>query len=159
MELKLQDYSYDLPESRIAKHPPKERGTSKLLVYRKGDIQHHRFGNIVEQLPNDATLVFNDTKVIPARIIMQKETGARIEIFLLEPLAPSKVHEEVMHTTSSCTWKCMIGNAKKWKLGTALSHTSLAFTATRSGEDEVTFDWQGMTFSQLLEEVGIKIFK
>jgi S-adenosylmethionine:tRNA ribosyltransferase-isomerase len=154
MNLKLDDFSYDLPESRIAKHPPKERGTSKLLVYRKGDIQHHHFGDIPDQLPKEATLVFNDTKVIPARIILHKDTGARIEVFLLEPLAPSRAHEEVMMSQKQCTWKCMIGNARKWKPGTSLAHTSLPFTATRTGEDEVTFEWQGMTFSQLLTEIG-----
>ena len=152
--MKLQDYFYELPESRIAKHPPKQRGTSNLLVYRKGVIQHHRFGAIVDQLPEDATLVFNNTKVIPARIILHKPTGARIEIFLLEPLAPSTVHEEIMLTQNRCTWKCMIGNAKKWKQGTSLSNASPPFTATRTGEDEVTFEWEGMPFSQLLEEIG-----
>jgi S-adenosylmethionine:tRNA ribosyltransferase-isomerase len=154
MSLKLEDYSYELPESRIAKHPPKERGTSKLLVYRQGAIQHHQFGAIVDQLPKEATLVFNDTKVIPARIILHKDTGARIEIFLLEPLAPSKVHEEIMLSRNTCTWKCMIGNARKWKAGTMLASKSLAFTAIRTGEDEVTFEWEGMTFSQLLTEIG-----
>ncbi len=154
MNLKLDDFSYELPESRIAKHPPKERGTSKLLVYRKGDIQHHPFSAIVDQLPKEATLVFNDTKVIPARIILHKDTGARIEIFLLEPLAPSKTHEEVMISQKSCTWKCMIGNAKKWKQGTALANKSIKFTATRTGEDAVTFEWEGMTFSQILTEIG-----
>jgi S-adenosylmethionine:tRNA ribosyltransferase-isomerase len=154
MSLHLDDYSYELPESRIAKHPPQERGTSRLLVYRQGTIQHHRFGDIVDQLPKGATLVFNDTKVIPARIILHKETGARIEIFLLEPLAPSKVHEEVMNSRQSWTWKCLIGNARKWKADTALAHPSLPFTATRSGDDEVTFAWEGMTFSELLTEIG-----
>lgn len=154
MSLKLEDFSYDLPESRIAKHPPKERGTSKLLVYRQGEIQHHQFGAIVDQLPPSATLVFNDTKVIPARIILHKETGARIEIFLLEPLKPSKVHEEVMLSKQSCAWKCLIGNAKKWKQGTSLTSTSFPLTATRTGSDEVTFAWQGMTFSELLTEIG-----
>ncbi len=154
MSLNLNDFSYELPESRIAKHPPKERGTSKLLVYRHGDIQHHHFGSIADQLPEDATLVFNDTKVIPARIILHKDTGARIEIFLLEPLAPSKIHEEVMVTEQSCTWKCMIGNARKWKQGSQLSSPSLKFTVTRTGEDEVTFEWEGMPFSQLLTEIG-----
>jgi S-adenosylmethionine:tRNA ribosyltransferase-isomerase len=120
----------------------------------KGDIQHHQFGAIVDQLPKEATLVFNDTKVIPARIILHKDTGARIEIFLLEPLAPSKAHEEVMISQNTCTWKCMIGNARKWKPGTTLASKSLAFTATRTGEDEVTFEWEGMTFSQLLTEIG-----
>lgn len=154
MDLRLEDYSYDLPDSRIAKHPTKERGTSKLLVYRQGNIQHLQFGDIVDQLPREATLVFNDTKVIPARIIVHKETGARIEIFLLEPLAPSKVHEEVMHSRGKCTWKCMIGNAKKWKPKTTLKHDMVPFSATRTGSDEVTFSWEGMNFSELLEEVG-----
>ena len=152
--MKLQDFFYELPESRIAKHPPKQRGTSKLLVYRKGAIYHHRFTSIVNQLPEDATLVFNNTKVIPARIVLYKPTGARIEIFLLEPLKPSSVHEEVMLSRGTCTWKCMIGNAKKWKQGTSLENESLSFTATRTGNDEVTFEWEGITFSELLEEIG-----
>lgn len=152
--LKLDDFTYTLPESRIAKHPPKERGMSKLLVYRQGHIRHDHFPSIADYLPSDATLVFNDTKVIPARILLYKDTGARIEVFLLEPLAPSKVHEEVMLSLNSCTWKCMIGNAKKWKLGSSLSGSGLAFTATRTGEDEVRFDWTGMSFSELLTEIG-----
>lgn len=154
MSLQLNDFSYILPDSKIAKHPPKERGTSRLLVYRKGKIQHHHFADIVDQLSEQTLLVFNDTKVIPARIILHKETGARIEIFLLEPLAPSKAHEEVMNSQDTCTWKCMIGNAKKWKPGSTLANTSLAFTATRTGIDEVTFNWEGMTFSELLTEIG-----
>ncbi len=154
MDLKLHDFFYELPESRIAKHPSKQRGTSKLLVYRKGEVQHHHFGSIADQLPAAATLVFNNTKVIPARIVLHKPTGARIEIFLLEPIAPSTVHEEVMLAQQRCTWKCMIGNAKKWKRGTSLTSESLDFTAIRTGEAEVTFEWEGMTFSELLEEIG-----
>lgn len=154
MDLKLDDFFYELPESRIAKHPPKERGTSKLLVYQQGEIRHHRFGDVVNQLPEGTNLVFNNTKVIPARIVLHKPTGARIEIFLLEPLAPSSVHEEVMATQNTCKWKCLIGNAKKWKKGTSLSNESLNFTAIRTGEDEVTFEWDGFTFSDLLTEIG-----
>jgi S-adenosylmethionine:tRNA ribosyltransferase-isomerase len=154
MPLDLNDYSYELPESRIAKHPPRERGGSKLLVYRQGEIAHHDFGDIVEQLPKEATLVFNDTRVIPARIIMHKNTGARIEIFLLEPLKPSKVHEEVMASKNQCSWKCMIGNARKWKQGAVLENDELGLVATRSGEDEVRFEWQGRTFSEMLTEIG-----
>lgn len=152
--MNLHDFFYELPESRIAKHPPKQRGASKLLVCRKGEVQHHHFSSIVDQLPEGATLVFNNTKVIPARIVLHKPTGARIEIFLLEPLAPSTVHEEVMMAQKRCTWKCMIGNAKKWKRETPLINESLKFTAIRTGEDEVTFEWEGMTFSELLEEIG-----
>jgi len=154
MSLNLEDYSYHLPESKIAKHPPKERGSSKLLVYKKGLIDHKKFSSIVSEIPQNSTIVFNDTKVIPARIILHKETGARIEIFLLEPISPSKIHEEVMNSTSSCTWKCMIGNLKKWKNGTPLKHDSLNFTATLTGDKEVTFNWSGKTFSDLLLEIG-----
>ena len=152
--IQLEDYTYDLPESRIAKHPPKERGTSKLLVYNKGNILHQQFGDIVHQLPERATVVFNDTKVIPARIVLYKDTGARVEIFLLEPVAPSKVHETVMNCQSVCTWKCMIGNAKKWKEGTELKNETLSFRAIRTGQDEVTFEWNEGTFSELLTEIG-----
>jgi len=154
MSLKLDDFSYVLPESRIAKHPPTERGASKLLVYRQGDIQHDHFGTIADHLPKASTLVFNNTKVIPARIILHKHTGARIEVFLLEPIAPSRAHEKVMMSHKLCTWKCMIGNAKKWKQGTSLIYKSNHLKATRTGVDEVTFEWEGKTFSQLLTDIG-----
>lgn len=154
MSINLEDYSYELPESKIALHPPKKRGTSKLLIYNKGTINHHRFGDISTQLPSDTTLVFNDTKVIPARIIMHKDTGAQIEIFLLEPLTPSTTHEVVMASVGQCTWKCMIGNARKWKEHTTLSHPTLDFTATRIGKSEVLFEWKEIEFSELLEEIG-----
>ncbi|MEP0986607.1 S-adenosylmethionine:tRNA ribosyltransferase-isomerase [Ekhidna sp.] len=154
MELKLEDFLYDLPEDRIAKHPPKERSGSKLLFYNKGEISHHEFKNIKDLIPDNSLLVFNDTKVIPARIIMYKETGARIEIFLLEPIKPSKVHEEVMNSSGSCAWKCMIGNAKKWKHNSALEIPELSLKATRTGEDIVTFEWLAGTFSDVLTEIG-----
>ena len=155
MDLKLDDFLYDLPEDRIAKHPPENRSDSKLLFYNKGDISHHGFANISELIPTNSLLVFNDTKVIPARVILHKETGARIEIFLLEPLLPSKVHEEVMNTTKKCMWKCMIGNARKWKIGNVLQHESLNLTATRSSDNQVSFEWaEELTFSDLLTEIG-----
>ncbi len=155
MNLKLEDFLYDLPEDRIAKYPPKERAGSKLLFYQKGEISHHEFKHIENLIPENSLLVFNDTRVIPARIIMHKESGARIEIFLLEPMLPSKVHEEVMNASKTCTWKCMIGNAKKWKPDTSLRIPSLSMTAIRSGLDEVTFQWNNdLTFSDLLTEIG-----
>lgn len=154
MTLSLKDYSYELPESRIAKYPPKERGRSKLLIYNKGRIEHNTFSDLTEALPTNATLVFNDTKVIPARIVLYKETGARIEIFLLEPISPSKVHEEVMSSRDQCSWKCLIGNAKKWKEGTPLENSSIPLKAIRTGEDTVKFEWEGMSFSELLTEIG-----
>ncbi|MEQ8904860.1 S-adenosylmethionine:tRNA ribosyltransferase-isomerase [Ekhidna sp.] len=155
MNLKLEEFLYDLPDDRIAKHPPKERDESKLLFYNQGEISHHQFKNIENLIPDDSLLVFNDTKVIPARIIMHKESGARIEIFLLEPILPSKVHEEVMNATSGCSWKCMIGNAKKWKSDSSLYISSLNLEAKRTGQNVVTFKWDSShTFSDLLTEIG-----
>ncbi len=155
MNLKLDDFLYDLPDDRIAKHPPKERAGSKLLFYNQGDISHHEFKEIEGLIPDQSLLVFNDTKVIPARIIMHKNSGARIEIFLLEPIQPSKVHEEVMNSQTQCTWKCMIGNAKKWKVNTSLHLDSLSLEAIRTDNDEVTFKWaRELTFSDLLTEIG-----
>ena len=155
MDLKLEEFIYDLPEDRIAKHPPTVRGNSKLLVYQQGKISHHQFPEIAQHLPEDALLVFNDTKVIPARIIMHKDTGAKIEIFLLEPTRPSKVNEEVMQTQRSCTWKCMIGNAKKWKVESELKLEAVGLIAKRISPDLVQFTWANeLTFSDLLTAIG-----
>lgn len=155
MDLKLDDFFYELPEEFIAKHPPATRGGSKLLFYQNGSISHHAFKEIDHLIPAASLMVFNDTKVIPARIIMHKETGARIEIFLLEPELPSKVHEEVMNARDNCQWKCMIGNAKKWKIGTSLKIPSLTLEAERVAEDQVNFRWKSdHTFSDLLMEIG-----
>jgi S-adenosylmethionine:tRNA ribosyltransferase-isomerase len=155
MDLKLDDFSYDLPDDRIAKHPAANRDDSKLLFYNKGDLSHHSFNNIIDLIPKESLLVFNDTRVIPARIILHKDTGARIEIFLLEPTLPSNVHEEVMASTTTCTWKCLIGNAKKWKPGTKLKNENIKFTATRIGEEQVEFKWgNDLSFSELLIEIG-----
>ena len=155
--MNLQDYTYDLPDSRIAKHPLKKRDASKLLYYHKGEIQHHQFSTIPDLLPAKSLLVFNDTKVIPARLIMNKETGARIEIFLLEPILPSNVHEQVMSSKLSTTWKVMIGNSKKWKEGTELTInlSGDTFQATRLTHDTVRFDWSSdLTFSEILLAIG-----
>ena len=155
MNLKLDDFLYELPEDRIAKHPSKERADSRLLFYNQGDISHHKFNHIESLIPDHSLLVFNNTRVIPARIILHKESGARIEIFLHEPLQPSKVHEEVMNAEVSCVWKCMIGNAKKWKSDTSLRLPSLSLEAIRTGQDQVTFKWDSdLTFSDLLGVIG-----
>lgn len=155
MDLKLDDFLYDLPKERIAEHPLANRSTSKLLRYHSRKITHHEFKDITNLIPSDSLVVFNDTKVIPARIIMHKTSGARIELFLLEPVLPSKVHEEVMNSYNTCTWKCMIGNAKKWKQGTTLHTPNHALEATRTQPDEVTFRWvDHLSFSDILTEIG-----
>ncbi|EPR67817.1 S-adenosylmethionine:tRNA ribosyltransferase-isomerase [Cyclobacterium qasimii] len=112
---KLQDYYYELPEEFIAKYPLEQRDKSKLLYYENGTIRHEKFSGIAGLIPENSQLVFNNTKVIPARLHFQKATGARIEIFLLNPILPSSLIQQSMESTGPVTWKCMIGNLKRWK--------------------------------------------
>jgi S-adenosylmethionine:tRNA ribosyltransferase-isomerase len=114
-KVNLQEYEYTLPEERIAKYPLEKRDSSKLLHYQSGKISHHHFFDLPDFLDKGTLLVYNDTKVIPARLIFQRETGARIEIFLLNPVQPTTVIPEIMLSTMPVTWQTMIGNAKKWK--------------------------------------------
>lgn len=154
MELNLDDFQYQLPEERIAKYPLPNRSDSKLLVCDNGKIEHRKFKDVPGIIDHNSLLVFNNTKVIPARIILHKETGARIEIFLLKPLDPA-TNEEMMSSTTSCKWECMIGNAKKWTVGTQLAHPVLSFRATRIASGEVAFEWEGEdTFSEMLLKTG-----
>lgn len=113
--INLRDYEYTLPEDRIAKHPLEKRDSSKLLQYREGVLSHFHFYDLPDLLPSDTLLVYNDTKVIPARLIFQRETGATIEVFLLAPVTPTRVISEIMLATYPVTWETMIGNAKRWK--------------------------------------------
>ncbi|MEQ8473766.1 MAG: S-adenosylmethionine:tRNA ribosyltransferase-isomerase [Marinoscillum sp.] len=154
--LNLKEFDYHLPEERIAKHPLANRSDSKLLCYNKGNISHKKFSDLPEKLPENSLLVFNNTKVIPARIIFFKETGARIEVFLLTPRKPSTVHEDVMASTRSCSWLAMIGNAKKWKKEPlVMEFEGFRLTAVRSDHDEVTFSWDSdLTFSEVLLKIG-----
>ena len=119
--IKLTDYTYDLPDERIAKFPLSKRDESKLLVYQQGEITHSIFKNITNYLPKNSLLVFNNTKVIPARIHFQKPTGAIIQLFLLHPIAPTSVINLAMEVSGECVWECMIGNRKRWKKGDILS--------------------------------------
>lgn len=121
--LYIKDYTYELPQERIAKFPLAKRDDSKLLVYRNGIIEHSEFKKVVSYLPSNSFLVFNNTKVIPARLHFTKETGASIEIFLLHPLLPSTLVVEAMIAHPSSTWQCTIGNLKKWNEGTTLRKT------------------------------------
>ncbi|NDE61306.1 MAG: S-adenosylmethionine:tRNA ribosyltransferase-isomerase, partial [Cyclobacteriaceae bacterium] len=119
-EIDLKDYEYTLPEERIAKFPLEKRDASQLLEYKKGKINHRHFFDLPELLHEDTLLVYNNTKVIPARLIFQRATGARIEVFLLQPYAPSTVISEIMLAKQAVTWETLIGNAKKWKEGEIL---------------------------------------
>jgi S-adenosylmethionine:tRNA ribosyltransferase-isomerase len=120
-DIKLSDYTYNLPDERIAKFPLFKRDESKLLVYQQGKITHSVFKNITDYLPKNSLLVFNNTKVIPARIHFQKPTGAIIQLFLLHSIAPTSVINLAMEVSGECVWECMIGNRKRWKKGDILS--------------------------------------
>ena len=156
-------FDYDLPEERIAKFPLPERSASKLLVYRGGEISERRFAEIGDVLPAGELLVFNNTKVIRARIIMHKPSGARIEVFCLEPHDPAD-YERAFAVRDACSWSCIVGNRKKWKegyveinfeSGDEACHLRAWITEDRGRECTVRFEWTApMTFGQLLEELG-----
>lgn len=117
LSLTIEDFNYPLPDERIAKYPLAERDQSKLLWFNKGQIQERKFFEIPELLPDDTLLVFNETRVIQARLLFHKETGAQIELFCLEPVEPVNDFQLAMQQQSPVVWKCMVGNAKKWKSG------------------------------------------
>lgn len=157
--INIQEYAYTLPPEKIATHPLTERDSSKLLVYKKGSINHQIFKQLPEHLPKNALLVFNDTKVIPARILFTKDTGAEIEIFLLNPVAPNTIMADVMYAKGSCIWECAIGNLKRWKETSLIKETNgTKLTATLKDRDKnlVEFTWDNsLTFAELVTMVGV----
>ncbi len=112
----MKNLTYILPEDFIAKYPLKERNSSKLLIYDQGKITHQTFKDITTLLPPGLLMVFNDTRVVQARLIFEKITGSSIEIFCLEPHEPAEYYQAFQQTSESI-WKCLVGNAKKWKTG------------------------------------------
>jgi S-adenosylmethionine:tRNA ribosyltransferase-isomerase len=157
--LDINEYKYDLPQERIALYPLANRDESQLLVYRKGEITHSHFKNISHFLPEKSFLFLNDTRVIPARIQFQKETGAGIEVFLLTPVAPSLVLAETMQSTASCTWKCTIGNLKRWTPGTRLSKPIaeglLEAELIDREEGIIRLQWTGKkSFAEVISQLG-----
>lgn len=161
--INISDFDYPLPDERIAKFPLEERSSSKLLIYNRGEISHRQFANLGEVLPEGTLLVFNNTKVVRARLVMHKESGARIEVFCLEPHAPAD-YEHAFAVKGSAEWSCIVGNLKKWKSGEVAIHfdhegaaCSLRATITERGTREhiVRFEWDAdMTFGELLEYLG-----
>lgn len=162
--IRIEDYAYPLPDGRIAKYPLAERDSSNLLVYRHGEVSKDVFHNLPNYLPQGALMVFNNTKVIQARIHFRKETGALIEVFLLEPAAPAD-YEQMFTTTSQCTWNCLVGNSKKWKEGylrreLEVKGERLTFSAHRVGAvgagSKVEFSWDNpaATFAEIIDVVG-----
>lgn len=158
MSLELNDYTYPLPAERIAAYPLPERDQSKLLVYRRGNIAHHQFTEIADQLPADALLIFNNTRVIAARLLFQKESGATIEIFLLEPVEPSPVVALTMQAAGQATWRCAIGNLKKWKDGVLTrraGHHTLTANLIDREQALVSLTWSpAVPLATLLEHLG-----
>lgn len=175
----IDEYNYPLPDERIAKYPLAQRDHSKLLVYRDGKVSEDHFYNVGNFIPDHSLLVYNNTRVIQARLVFHKESGARIEVFCLEPLTP---HDYALNlgSTSGCTWKCMIGNLKKWKSGKLTlitpqsaialrAHNSLELTAERisttGNTHEVRFEWheissngesagRTVSFAEILDQLG-----
>ncbi|MBQ6879247.1 MAG: S-adenosylmethionine:tRNA ribosyltransferase-isomerase [Bacteroidales bacterium] len=165
-EIRIEDYNYDLPDDRIAKYPLSSRDSSKLLVYKDGTPSEHTFRSISQVLPSGALMIFNDTKVVPARLHFQRSTGAHIEIFCLEPVMPEE-YVSMFAAVDRCRWKCIVGNVKRWKndlLSLYNPHDDAdindmdlkAELIEREGETSVVeFTWNnGAPFSRVLEVCG-----
>ena len=166
VNINIKDYNYELPDSRIAKYPLEERDQSKLLEFRDSCITEHIFRDLPGLLPDNAIMVFNDTKVVPARLHFRRESGASIEVFCLEPHLPVEYNVNFA-STGQCEWKCIVGNVKKWKgdvlrldnpdADEAVSLMNLrAELVERQGETSIVrFSWDnGAAFSAVLEACG-----
>ena len=161
--ISILDYTYDLPDDRIALHPLAERDASKLLVFKDGDINQDIYKNIADYLPPDSLLVFNDTKVIKARIRFRKSSGGVIEIFCLEPHEDINEYSSIMNKKGSVKWKCMIGGASKWneeglvmELGIRNWVLEARLTSKLSDAYVVEFSWApaDLSFAEVLEHAG-----
>ncbi len=159
-----ENFRYTLPESSIASYPLAERSASKLLLYRQGRISHDRFSELPRYLPDASWLVFNNTRVIQARLRFRKRTGARIEIFCLEPVDPAD-YELAFQAEYTSTWTCLVGNAKKWKTGVVSLQTRIngnevileAYMKEKSGDGyTILFRWNqpGVSFGDIIEQSG-----
>ena len=163
----IKDYDYPLPVSRIAQFPLEKRDDSKLLIWKEGRITASVFAKIGDELPDESILVINDTKVIRARLIFSKKTGATIEVFCLEPLSPSSELEASFAQTASSAWKCLVGNVKRWKNGIIRkSFMQEGNTYSLSAEKKenlgdgcfsVLFRWEpsGLSFSEIIDRAGM----
>ena len=159
----INDFNYNLPDERIAKFPLAERSSSKLLIYEDGNIAESNFRNVADYLPTGAMLIFNNTRVVRARIVMHKASGARIEVFCLEPHNPAD-YERAFAIKGACEWSCIVGNLKKWKEGevgidfeyNGEEHRLRAEIVERGTREHIIrFRWSAeITFGQLLETLG-----
>lgn len=168
--IRISDYNYDLPDTRIAKYPLAQRDHSKLLLYKHGKLSEEIFYNLSDHVPADSLMVFNNTRVIQARIHFRKDTGALIEVFLMEPAVPAD-YEQMFQTNGRCSWLCMVGNLKKWKIGDLhrtfdIKGHQVTLTATMDRKYAshqvggtnywVDFTWDDpqINFADILETVG-----
>ena len=162
--IRISDYNYPLPDERIAKFPLARRDESKLLIYRRGQVAEDVFCHLPEYLPQGTLMVFNNTRVIQARLHFRKDTGALIEVFLLEPAAPTD-YEQIFQTRGHCAWLCMVGNLKKWKEGTLeraiiVGGEAVTVKATRGqlvGTSYwIDFGWDNanLSFAELIDAMG-----
>ena len=165
-EIRIEDYNYDLPDDRIAKYPLGERDASRLLRYSDETVTEHKFAELPDYLPEGSLMIFNDTKVVPARLHFQRETGAHIEIFCLEPVMPEE-YVSMFAAVGSCRWKCIVGNVKRWKNDVLHLYNPYdspeiksmdlrASLVERCGETSIVeFTWSdGAPFSKVLEICG-----
>ena len=162
-EIAIAEYDYPLPDERIAKYPLAERDTSKLLLYKGGEIVEERFVNLPDFIPQGALMVFNNTRVIQARLRFRKETGAQIEVFCLEPELPAD-YQQVFQETAVCVWQCLVGNSSRWKSGVLTQKIdiggvevtlSVERVSSVDGVNLVRFFWDGgFSFAELLEAAG-----
>ena len=162
-EIAIAEYDYPLPDERIAKYPLAERDTSKLLIYNKGVVCEERFSNLPQFVPQNSLMVFNNTKVIQARLRFRKETGALIEVFCLEPEQPCD-YQQIFLETKECVWQCLVGNSNRWKGGVLsqcvmVAGKEVTLSVERVGGpaavNHVRFTWDGgCSFAELLEAAG-----
>lgn len=164
-EIHIEDFNYDLPDDRIAKYPLPRRDSSKLLIYRDGAVRETVFSALPEELPADSMMIFNDTRVVPARLFFRRDTGAHIEIFCLSPVLPAE-YASAFAQTGTCRWKCVIGNSKRWKgdilnceVGDDAELAAMKLRASLVSLDAQTgvveFTWEGgAPFSRVLELCG-----
>jgi S-adenosylmethionine:tRNA ribosyltransferase-isomerase len=161
--IKISDFTYELPDSKIAKYPLSERDQSKLLVWRNGKIKESVFNNCENFIPENAQLVFNNTRVIHARLFFRKETGSKIEIFCLEPVNPID-YQLAFQEKKQVVWKCMVGNSKKWKDGILAREIEISGKKTvlrakrilqKGNTFHIQFSWDhSFTFAEIIEQTG-----
>ncbi len=162
--IRIADYSYNLPDLKIAKYPLQKRDESKLLLFENGNLSLSKFKNLSDHIPSDSLMVFNDTRVIHARLIFLKESGAAIEVFCLLPFYPNNYIDNFMQN-NSCSWLCMIGNAKRWKneplsMNIVVNDNEIKLSAQKKEITDdgtlVEFSWDNnsFTFSEILEVAG-----